>query len=163
MSFLRGLGKMGRTKDSGLSTHNTSNNSSVSANTVDNKIKKLAALNAPFDSSMFPYNESEPKYDGYLLNKDHAIGGSKAKFLSETLGYNKGDGAKLHDAVSEAINGKVADKITKTEYGTKATFNVRIKGNNGQYHFANVTVVIQKDNGKITWKLITIIPGKKDK
>lgn len=30
---------MGRTKDSGLSTHNTSNNSSVSANTVDNKIK----------------------------------------------------------------------------------------------------------------------------
>ena len=163
MSFLRGLGKIGRTKDSGLSIHNTSDNSFASTNTVDNKIKKLTALNTPFDSLMFPYNESELKYDGYLLNKNHAKGCSKAKFLSETLGYNEGDGAKLHAALSEAINGKVADKITKTEYGTKATFNVKVKGNNGRYYFANVTVVIQKDNGKITWKLITIIPGKKYK
>ena len=41
--------------------------------------------------------------------------------------------------------------------------NTKIKGNDGKYHHANVTVVIQQDNGKTTWRLITITPGKKDK
>ena len=77
------------------------------------------------------------------------------------MGYNKGDGAKLHAAVSEAINGKKPNVVTTTKYGTKATFHTTIKGNDGKYHSANVTVVIQKDNGKITWRLITIAPRKK--
>lgn len=154
---------MGKTKNSGLSLHSGSSDNHALPNEVDNKVEELAAKNTPFDSSMLPYAESESKYDSYLLDQNHDVGGSKAKFLSETLGYNKGDGPKLHAAVSEAINGKTPDKVTKTQYGIKATFNTKIKGNNGQYHSANVTVVIQKDNGKITWRLITITPGKKDK
>lgn len=154
---------MGKTKNSGLSIHTNSSDNPTSSNGIDNKIDELAVKNTPFDSSTLPYNESKVKYDGYLLDKSHDIGESKAKFLSETLGYNKGDGAKLHAAVTEAINGKTPDKVIKTQYGTKATFNTKIKGNDGRYHSANVTVVIQKDNGKTTWRIITITPGKKDK
>lgn len=54
-----------------------------------------------FDSSTFSYPESEKKYDGYLLDENHPKGGSKAKFLKDVLGYQKGDGPALHNAIGE--------------------------------------------------------------
>ena len=116
-----------------------------------------------FDSKLFSYEESEPKYDGYLLDANHPIGGSKAKFLKETLGYGKGDGKALHSAISDAIDGKVPNSVEETKYGTKYKFDTTIKGKDGAYHHANVTVVVQNDHGKTTWRLITVTPGKKDK
>ena len=82
---------------------------------------------------------------------------SKAKFLKETLGYGKGDGKALHSAISDAIDGKVPNSVEETKFDTT------IKGKDGAYHHANVTVVVQNDHGKTTWRLITVTPGKKDK
>lgn len=77
------------------------------------------------------------------------------------MGYNEGDSMKLHNAISETINGKTPDKVTKTQHGIKCNFYTKIKGNNRKYHHANIIVIIQKDNGKATWRLITLTPGKK--
>ena len=116
-----------------------------------------------FNANLFSYKESESKYDGYLLDESHPVGGSKAKFLKETLGYGKGDGKALHSAISEAIDGKVPNSVEKTKYGTKYKFGTKIKGKDGAYREANVIVVVQNNRGKKTWRLITVTPGKKDK
>lgn len=116
-----------------------------------------------FDSSTFSYPESEKKYDGYLLDENHPKGGSKAKFLKDVLGYQKGDGPALHNAIGEAINGTKPVSTEKTPYGIKAEFHTTIKGKDGTFRDAKVVVIVQNDNGKTTWKLITLYPGKKDK
>ena len=151
---------MGKTRNTGLSINSGSGENGVT-NPVDTKVEELSVKSTPFDSKTFNYQDSVHKYDDYLLNKEHDVGGSKAKFLSETLGYNEGDSMKVHNAISEAINGKTPDKVTKTQHGIKCNFHTTIKGNNGKYHHANIIVVIQKDNGKTTWRLITLTPGKK--
>ena len=38
-----------------------------------------------------------------------------------------------------------------------------IENNNISAYTANVTIVVQNDNGKTIWRLITITPDKKDK
>ena len=134
----------------------------IKQETIDVKIDELTKNIKPFDSSKFDYKESLPKYDGYLLNLDHSDGGSKAKFLKEVLGYEKGDGELLHSAISDAINNKYPDEIENTKFGTKYTFRIKIKGKNGRYEFANVIVVVQNDKGKTTWRIITLYPGEKD-
>ena len=116
-----------------------------------------------FDAKLLSYEESKSKYNNYLLDESHPVGGSKAKFLRQTLGYGPGDGKALHDAISEAIDGKNPSSVEKTDYGTKYKFNTTIKGKDGSAHRANVTVVVQNDNGKTTWRLITVTPRKKGK
>lgn len=116
-----------------------------------------------FDSSKFDYKESEPKYDGYLLKLDHKNGGSKAKFLKDVLGYEKGDGKKLHEAIGKAIDGRLPDSVENTKYGIKHNYKVKLTAKDGSTYMANVTIVVQNDNGKATWRLITITPDKKDK
>jgi len=64
---------------------------------------------------------------------------------------------------SFTIDGKVPNSVEETKYGTKYKFDTTIKGKDGAYHHANVTVVVQNDHGKTTWRLITVTPGKKDK
>lgn len=117
----------------------------------------------PFRSSKFSYDESISKYNDYLLNKDHPIGKSKAEFIERNLGYKRGDSKELHKAISAAIDGKIPNKVEETNYGTKESFATKIKGKNGQYCSANLVIVVQNDNGKTNWRLITITPGKKDK
>lgn len=103
---------------------------------------------------------SKSKNENYLLNKNHPVGKSKAKFFSEELGYNKGDGMKLNKAFNNAIVGKKPIKEVVTDFGTKLTFNVKVKGLNGKS--ANVTIVIQKDKGKSNYRIITAYPRKRD-
>lgn len=78
------------------------------------------------------------------------------------MGYNKGDGHALHDAIGDAIDGKLPNSVEQTKFGQKYTFNTKIKGKDGSYKSANVVVVVQNDNGKVTWRTITLYPGKKD-
>ena len=40
---------------------------------------------------------------------------------------------------------------------------MKLEGKEGKYHSANVTILVQSDNGKTTWRLITLTPGEKDK
>ncbi len=148
---------MGRTKDSGLSA---ASNSPLRKE-LSNKTDALAFAQKPFDANKFDYESSKSKYESYLLNLKHVDGGSKAKFLKETLGYTHADGKILHQNLQQALEGKRPSKIENTKYGIKANFKIQIKGNNGKFEYANVTAVLQQDNGKTNWRIITITPSKK--
>ncbi len=156
---------MGKISKSGLGVGvGSSPQGSITQSEFDRKVTNLMSTDPkPFDSSKFDYTESEPKYDGYLLKPDHIDGGSKAKFLKDFLGYEKGDGKQLHSAISKAIDGKIPNTVKSTEFGTKYNFNVKLEGKDGKSHLANVTIVVQNDNDKTNWRLITLTPGKKDK
>ncbi len=106
---------------------------------------------------------SQKKTEGYLLNPNHPVGGSKAKFWHDVLGYAKSDGKLFHQHVVESIKGKKPNTTEKTEYGTKLTFNTKLMGKDGKSVSANVVVVVQKDNGRKTYKIVTVYPDKKEK
>ena len=53
---------------------------------------------------------SKKKTEEYLLNPAHPIGGSKAKFLKEVLGYSKSDSKAFHGNVVSSIIGKEPTK-----------------------------------------------------
>lgn len=154
---------MGRSKNGGLGFGiGRGSQGSILQGNYESKVNKLSSQEVkPFDSKLFSYQESRLKYEDYLLDFNHSAGGSKAKFLKEVLGYEKGDGQKLHNAIGEAIDGKKPNVVKNTNYGTKYNFDVKLGGKDGKIHSANVTVVVQNDNGKETWRLITLIPGKK--
>ena len=156
---------MGKTSKSGLCIGiGSSSQGSITQSDYENKVKELTSNEPkPFDSSKLDYKKSKQKYDGYLLKLDHIDGGSKATFLKNVLGYEKGDGQKLHSAIRQAIDGKIPNKIKYTVFGTKYNFDVKLKGKDDHFHSANVTIVVQNDNGKTTWRLITLTPGKKHK
>lgn len=118
--------------------------------------------NVPIKSSR-DVRYSKKKTEGYLLNSNHPKGGSKAKFMKEVLGYSQSDSRVFHKNVVDSITGKVPTKSEITPFGIKHTYNTELKGNNGQYISANVVVVIQKDNGRITYKIVTVYPDKKGK
>lgn len=105
---------------------------------------------------------SRKKTEGYLLNKNHPQGGSKAKFMEEVLGYSKTDSKRFHKSIVESIIGKTPNKTQQTQFGLKHTYNTIVKGKNGKYTSANVVVVIQKDNNRTTYKIITVYPDRKD-
>ena len=98
-----------------------------------------------------------------MLNKSHPIGKSKAEFIEKNLGYTKSDVEKFHNAISDVIDGKIPDKIEETNYGSKQKFTVKVIGKDNKYHSVNLVIAVQNDNGKTTWRLITITPGKKEK
>ena len=97
---------------------------------------------------------SHKKTVDYLLNPNHPQGGSKAKF--------KKDAKLFHKNVVSAIQGKTPDKTTTSQYGTKHTYNTELISKSGAKVKANVVVVIQRDNGRTTYKIVTVYPGKKD-
>ena len=105
---------------------------------------------------------SHKKTVDYLLNPNHPQGGSKAKFMKDVLGYTQKDAKLFHKNVVSAIQGKTPDKTTTSQYGTKHTYNTELISNSGAKVKANVVVVIQRDNGRTTYKIVTVYPGKKD-
>lgn len=104
---------------------------------------------------------SKKKTEGYLLNPNHPKGGPKAKFMHDVLGYSQSDSKLFHKNVVSAIMGKQPSKTEKTQFGTKHTYHVSLIGKDGKAHSANVVVVIQKDNGRVTHKIVTVYPDKK--
>ena len=105
---------------------------------------------------------SKKKTEGYLLNPAHPTGSSKAKFMREVLGYKQSDAKKFHKNVISSIIGKQPSKTEETSYGTKLTFQTKLKGINGKQVSANIVVVIQKDKGRKTFKIVTVYPGEKE-
>ena len=104
---------------------------------------------------------SQKKTVGQLLNTGHPKGGSKAKFMKDVLGYTKSDSRTFHKNAVESITNKTPTKTVNTPYGVRHTYNTELIGKNGGKVKANVVVVIQKDNGRITYKIITVYPDKK--
>lgn len=106
---------------------------------------------------------SQKKTEGYLLNTEHPKGGSKAKFMKDVLGYTQSDSHLFHKNVVDAITNKTPEKTVNTPYGLRHTYHTELIGKNGNKVKANVVVVIQKDNGRTTYKIVTVYPDKKEK
>ena len=117
-----------------------------------------APVNSPKD-----VRYSRKKTEGYLLNTNHPKGGSKAKFMKDVLGYSQSDSKTFHKNVVASLIGKTPTKSETTPFGIKHTYNTKITGKDGKSVSANVVVVIQKDNGRITHKRVTVYPDKKGK
>ena len=161
---------MGRYYNSGIGKGiGTSPQTTLQNQMYENKVKEIESNHnrtndfVNINETNFPFKESINKYENYLLDLNHKKGGSKAKFLKEVLGYKSGDGEKLHKAILEGIKNKQPDNVENTNYGVKYTFNTSIKGLDGKYEQANVIIVVQNDNGKVTWRIVTLYPGKKEK
>lgn len=101
------------------------------------------------------------KFENYLLNENHPVGGSKAKFFREMLGYTVKDAKLFFKNVVSAIKGTVPTSSTTTAYGTKYTYQTVLPAKDGGTVKANVVVVVQKDMGEILYKIVTIYPYKK--
>ena len=54
-------------------------------------------------------------------------------------------------------------KTETTKFGEKHTYKTKLISKNGSSVTANVVVVIQKDNGRVTYKIVTVYPDKKGK
>lgn len=104
------------------------------------------------------YNKK--KTEGYLLNPNHPSGKSKARFFKEVLGYDQSDAKLFHKNVVKSIIGKYPAKTETSKYGTKLTFHTTLIAKNGKSVSANVVVVIQKDKGRKTFKIVTVYPDK---
>ena len=93
-----------------------------------------------------------------MLNPDHPVGSAKAKFMKDVLGYSPSDSKLFHENVTKSIIGKTPSKTETTQYGVKHTYHTTLIGKNGQSVSAKVVVVIQKDHGQVTYKIITVYP-----
>lgn len=118
--------------------------------------------NAPV-SSPRDVRYSKKKTEGYLLNINHPKGGAKAKFMKDVLGYSQSDSKAFHKNVVASLIGKTPTKSETTLFGIKHTYNTKITSKGGKSVSANVVVVIQKDNSRITYKIVTVYPNKKGK
>ena len=119
-----------------------------------------AANNTPVNSGK-DVRYSKKKTEGYLLNPNHPVGGAKAKFMNDVLGYSQSDSKVFHKNVVDSLVGKTPTKSETTKFGVKHTYKTSIPGKDGKAVSANVVVVIQKDNGRITYKMVTVYPDKK--
>jgi hypothetical protein len=119
--------------------------------------------NDKFDINKFSYSDSQTKIENYLLNLENEKGKSKAKFFIEDLGYSKNNPKEFFDNISNALVGKKPTRIENTNFGEVREFHEKIKGLNGKYEYANIVVIVQKDNGKVTYRIITAYPDKKEK
>lgn len=136
----------------------------------ENKVESLEtnkqisdSINEQFDTNNFSYIDSKGKIENYLLNISNDKGSSKANFFIETLGYSKSNPKELFDNIQEALNGKIPTRIEITIYGEVREFHEKIKSKKGKYEYANIVVVVQRDNGKISYRIITAYPDKKER
>ena len=106
---------------------------------------------------------SKKKTEGYLLNINHPVGGSKAKFMKDVLGYSQSDSKLFHKNIVASLVGKSPTKSETTPFGIKHTYHTKLIGKSGKSVNANVVVVIQKDNDRVTHKIVTVYPDKKGK
>lgn len=77
------------------------------------------------------------KITDYLLNKDHPVGGSKARFFNKQ-GFSLEKWEDLQSALrTHAITNKISE-IVKHEYGEKLIVECSIKSPNGKEHCIRV-------------------------
>ena len=96
------------------------------------------------------------KLSDYLLNKFHPVGGSKAKWFDEALGFNVNNADDLAKQLVFDID--QATLTAATEFGTKYNQTIPIKGANGNEIDVVFGWIIKK--GEDTARLVTGIPTK---
>lgn len=114
------------------------------------------ATNGNKSNSKLTQESVNAKLEGYLLDKNHPIGGSKANWFEKALGFNKTNSSQLSQQI--IFDEAKAVQTAVTEYGTKYSQITSIKGANGKV--INVEFVwIKNKDGVI--RLVTSIPTKK--
>ena len=95
----------------------------------------------------------ESKLYNYLLNSEHAVGGPKAKWFSQALGYERSN----MDALAQQIvfDPRTAVQTGVTQFGTKFNQVIPIHGANGRT--IDVTFGWIRNNEGVT-RLVTAIP-----
>ena len=96
------------------------------------------------------------KLDTYLLEPTHPVGGSKANWFKQALGFDKSNSNVLADQIK--FDPSKATPTTMTQYGQKYEQIIRITGTNGRTIDVNF-VWIHNNDGVV--RLVTIIPTKK--
>ncbi|WP_330998526.1 DUF6883 domain-containing protein [Pectinatus frisingensis] len=96
------------------------------------------------------------KLDRYLLNPEHPVGSSKAKWFEQALGFTKENSVDLAKQV--VFNPKTAVETATTEFGVKYNQTITIDGANGKT--IDVVFVWIKNNDGVV-RLVTSVPTKK--
>ncbi|HMP30115.1 MAG TPA: hypothetical protein PKD85_10970, partial [Saprospiraceae bacterium] len=95
------------------------------------------------------------KLDRYLLNDQHPVGSTKAKWFKEALGFTKDN---IDDLAKQIVyDAKKAVQTQTTQYGTMFNQTIKITGANGK----SINVVfawIRNNDGVI--RLVTAVPTK---
>lgn len=98
----------------------------------------------------------DDKLTRYLLNADHPVGGSKAKWFKEALGYTQ---SNMDDLAKQIVfDPTKAVQTGITEYGTKFNQSISITGANGKV--IDVTFAWMKSAEDDVVRLVTSIPTK---
>lgn len=71
------------------------------------------------------------KIIGYALNKDHPVGGNKAKVFESALGYNQRNANELINKIQDGVRQNPAILGKSDQYGQRFTVDMPIKGPNG--------------------------------
>jgi hypothetical protein len=95
------------------------------------------------------------KLNKYLLNPEHPVGSSKAKWFDQALGFTRSNMDVLANQI--VFNSNKAVQTGVTEFGTKYNQVISITGANGKT--IDVTFAWIKNNDDIV-RLITAIPTK---
>ena len=110
-------------------------------------------------NSLLPKTTAESvsaKLDTYLLEPTHPVGGSKAKWFKEALGFTKDNSADLAKQI--VFNSEKAIQTTKNAYGTKFSQVISVQGANGK--IIDVEFIFIKNNDGVI-RLVTSIPAKR--
>jgi len=95
----------------------------------------------------------QKKLDAYLLNPDHPVGGPKAKWFQQALGFTRDNQSRLASQI--VFNPSTASEMVVTQYGTKYNQIIPIAGQNGK--IIDVTFAwIRNSDGVV--RLVTAIP-----
>jgi RHS repeat-associated protein len=97
----------------------------------------------------------ERKLSQYLLNPEHAVGGDKAKWFQQALGFTKDNMADLAKQI--IFDPKKAIQTGATEFGTKYNQTIAITGANGKTINVVAAWIRHKDN---VVRLVTAVPEK---
>jgi filamentous hemagglutinin len=84
------------------------------------------------------------------------VGGSKAKWFKEALGFTKDNSADLAKQI--VFDPKKAIQTTKNAYGTKFSQIISVRGANGK--IMGVEFIFIKNNDGVI-RLVTSIPAKR--
>ncbi len=98
----------------------------------------------------------EIKLDSYLLNSDHPIGGFKARWYAQALGFNRSNVKAL--AKQLVFDASKAMPTTLTEYGQKFMQPTLVTGANGRQIEVGVIWITNPDG---VTRLVTAPPAKR--
>ena len=124
---------------------------------ADDSVKIIGNIEGTANTAQKLSRESVvDKLDRYLLNPEHPVGGSKAKWFDEALGFNK---SNMDDLANQIVfDPTKAVQTGVTEFGTKYNQVISVTGANGKT--IDVTFAWIKNNDGVV-RLVTGIPTQK--